>query len=68
MRGRALLKGILAGVIGSATQGATGRTERSNEQKERKLLLQASPVAGFQYHDGEAAWPFIREGDPLWAS
>ncbi|MFZ5557552.1 MAG: HIRAN domain-containing protein [Pseudomonadota bacterium] len=31
----------------------------------RPILLQTSPVAGFQYHDGEFAWPFLRPGDRL---
>lgn len=30
-----------------------------------RVLLQNSPVAGFQFHDGEAVWPFLRTGDPL---
>lgn len=37
----------------AATRGAT------------RVLLQNSPVAGFQFHDGEAAWPLLRTGDPL---
>lgn len=31
----------------------------------RRTLLQTSPVAGFQYHDGEAVWHALRQGDPL---
>jgi len=31
----------------------------------RTLLLQTSPVAGFQYHDGEAVRPALREGCAL---
>jgi len=29
------------------------------------LHLQESPIAGFQYHDGEAAWPDLHIGMPL---
>ena len=29
------------------------------------ILLQTSPVAGFQHHDGEFAWPLLRGGDRL---
>lgn len=27
--------------------------------------LQTSPVAGFQYHDGEALWPLLAVGQPI---
>jgi hypothetical protein len=30
-----------------------------------KVLVQSSPLAGFQYHDGQALWPELREGDAL---
>jgi hypothetical protein len=29
------------------------------------ILLQESPVAGFQHHRGAAIWPFLREGEKL---
>lgn len=29
------------------------------------ILLQASPLAGFQYHAGKTLWPHMREGDAL---
>jgi hypothetical protein len=29
------------------------------------LLLQESPLAGFQYHRGGSLWPLLREGDAL---
>lgn len=30
-----------------------------------KVLVQSSPLAGFQYHDGQALWPELRPGDAL---
>lgn len=30
-----------------------------------RLLLQESPVAGFQYHEGKAVWDDMKEGDDL---
>jgi HIRAN domain len=30
-----------------------------------RQLLQFSPAAGFQYHEGEAVWHCMRTGDPL---
>ncbi len=34
-------------------------------QSRRRLLLQESPLAGFQYHRAAAIWPFLRVGEPL---
>jgi hypothetical protein len=31
----------------------------------RVLLIQESPLAGFQYHEGEALWLLLRTGSPL---
>ena len=30
-----------------------------------KLLVQSSPLAGFQYHEGDLLWSELRTGDPL---
>lgn len=30
-----------------------------------KVLVQSSPLAGFQYHDGQALWSQMRAGDAL---
>ncbi len=30
-----------------------------------KILVQSSPLAGFQYHAGESLWDRLREGDAL---
>ena len=32
---------------------------------EVRILVQSSPLAGFQYHAGEALWQELREGDRL---
>jgi HIRAN domain len=32
---------------------------------EIRILVQSSPLAGFQYHAGEALWQDMREGDRL---
>jgi hypothetical protein len=32
---------------------------------EVRILVQSSPLAGFQYHAGEALWPQLHEGDAL---
>ena len=41
-------------------QGAVGSHDGN-----RELLIQKSPVAGFQYHDGEAVWSRLSAGDSL---
>jgi hypothetical protein len=33
--------------------------------KSRSLVLQQSPLAGFQYHSGPNVWPLLRLGQPL---
>lgn len=38
---------------------------RHTQAVERRILLQESPLAGFQYHRGSAIWPFLREGEKL---
>lgn len=43
----------------TATMPAAGGSAR------RRVLLQESPVAGFQYHRGERVWLALREGDQL---
>ena len=32
---------------------------------DRSVLIQESPVAGFQFHSGEAVWPSLIVGEPL---
>jgi len=32
---------------------------------ELRMLLQSSPLAGFQYHEGGALWPRMKVGDAL---
>lgn len=32
---------------------------------EARILLQASPVAGFRYHEGKAVWDQLKVGDAL---
>lgn len=33
--------------------------------EDRTILLQESPVAGFQYYRGNAIWPLLRVGEKL---
>ncbi|MEJ2693592.1 MAG: HIRAN domain-containing protein [Candidatus Thiodiazotropha sp.] len=48
--------------------GSLGRpvyAKRASRQSRRRLMLQESPLAGFQYHRAAAIWPFLRVGEPL---
>lgn len=38
---------------------------KTKEVKTNQLLLQSSPVAGFQYYQGEALWSEFRNGQAL---
>ena len=31
----------------------------------KRLILQESPLAGYQYHRASAIWPFLQVGEPL---
>lgn len=37
----------------------------STRQNEAGVLLQESPLAGFNHYRGLAIWPFLSEGEPL---
>jgi hypothetical protein len=45
--------------------GKRGLFFRNLRQSSDVILLQESPVAGFQHHRGVAIWPFLREGEKL---
>ncbi len=69
MKRRSFLNSILAASatlpsVGHA-QAAVRPDEFHGKGAERELLIQESPVAGFQYHDGETVWPRLSAGDSL---
>ncbi len=45
--------------------GPTATIPTAGGVTRRRVLLQESPVAGFQYYRGERVWPALREGDQL---
>ena len=51
----------LAAILGLVALPRTAGAQAA----QRTILLQTSPVAGFQYHDGEMVWPMLRIGDTL---
>lgn len=54
MRNLIVLLGLLC------TSGGVAGAEVQSQ-----ILVQASPLAGFQYHSGKAVWAELREGDAL---
>jgi hypothetical protein len=49
----------LFGSIGVAATGATIAV------KTQSVLIQESPLAGFQFHEGDAIWPSLAVGEKL---
>lgn len=49
----------------AALAGAGFVGTRSQAAAVRRVELQRSPVAGFQYHEGEAVWPSLSIGAAL---
>jgi hypothetical protein len=59
MKRRSVL-GLLVAVITGAAAPATAAAS-----KRRDILIQESPLAGFQYHAGETLWAQLRVNAPL---
>ena len=58
MNKRNFLQGLLAALGAGIASGTSAAPRRS-------VLIQRSPLAGFQYHAGEALWPQLAVGQPL---
>ena len=59
---RGFLKAVLGLGLAPLAASAAGMDRPAQR---RGILLQHSPVAGFQYHDGENIWRRLRAGDNL---
>jgi hypothetical protein len=59
MERRRFLTNVLGGLVALPAAKALASAPR------RAVLIQESPVAGFQYHEGERCWGALREGDVL---
>ena len=53
---RSPLISLLIGLLSLAT---------ASHAQSVKMLVQSSPLAGFQYHAGPMLWPELKEGDTL---
>jgi hypothetical protein len=59
---RRVVEPILAGLL--ATAGIQALSAQAQDVQAR-ILVQSSPLAGFQYHEARALWDQIRLGDAL---
>ncbi len=57
---KALRSWLLAGFFVASATAVAQQT-----QVTAKILLQESPLAGFQFHEGKRLWRELRAGDPL---
>jgi hypothetical protein len=58
---RSFVLRLLAAAAGAIAVGPVP----ASAPRRRSLLLQESPVAGFQYHEGERLWAQLAPGAPL---
>lgn len=60
MKRRTFLNSLLGGIgLGVLVRPARAHIPSSN------ILIQESPLAGFQHHKGEHLWSFLQPGEPL---
>jgi hypothetical protein len=58
MNKRSFLQGLLAALGGGIASSASAAPRR-------RVLIQRSPLSGFQYHAGKELWPRLAVGQPL---
>jgi len=51
--------------MGIGIAGLIGLGRPAQARAERRLVLQQSPLAGFQYYEGAALWPSLYESQAL---
>ena len=56
---------FLESLLGTAVAMPTAAKADLRPDTHRPVVLQHSPLAGFQYHAGEAVWADLATGDPL---
>jgi len=62
MRRRTFIQTLISGLAVLGTSGVVHSQQRTGQ---RKILLQESPLAGYQYHRAQGVWPFLREKELL---
>lgn len=56
---------FLNSLLGGLGLGVLARRAGAGAPAAEPVLIQESPLAGFQYHKGEHLWPFLRVGEAL---
>jgi len=56
---------FLKTILGTALLPVAAIANARLQQQSQTLLLQHSPIAGFQYYEGENLWPLMHIGDEL---
>lgn len=58
-------RSFIQALFGFALYPSVGRAAPKPQTEPSRILIQESPLAGFQYHQGETAWFHLRPGQPL---
>jgi hypothetical protein len=52
-------------LLGGLSAGLLGQTRNTLAETGKRILIQESPLAGFQYHRASDIWQFMQMGDQL---
>ena len=58
-------RSFIQALLGFALYPSVGRASPKPQTEPARILIQESPLAGFQYHQGEIAWSHLRPSQPL---
>lgn len=65
MQRRLFLKSLVKAISALSLLTLTKKSAAATIPSSRKILLQTSPVAGFQFYDGDLLWNDLHPNDPL---
>lgn len=58
-------RSFIQALFGFALYPSLARAVPAPQTESSRALIQESPLAGFQYHQGERVWPHLWTGQPL---
>ena len=56
---------FMSSLLGGLGLGFTARRAAASVAAEKRVVLQESPLAGFEHHKGDHVWSWMREGSRL---